>query len=148
MAKKKKKKSHHKRRRVGAATHMSNIAMKAGGIVAGAVAASFVNSAVKKSLATAPAFTGGAVAIAAGIALPMFVKNPFMEYVGDGLIAAGGLFVLNETVLSVPGISGLPVMPLPNGQSGFVRRTVAGAPMRRRVNGTTTLRTVGALYDN
>lgn len=147
MARKRKKKSHHRRpRRVGAATHMSNILMKAGGIVAGAAAAAFVNSAVKKSLSTAPAFTGGALAVAAGVALPMFVKNPLMEYVGDGLIAAGGLFVLNETILSIPGVSGLPVMPFANAQPGFVRRTVAG-PMRR-VSGTTTLRTVGALYDN
>lgn len=152
MAKKKKgKKKSHRRRRVGAMhAGLANVATKAGGIVAGAVAAAFVNSAIKKSMATAPAFTGGALAVVAGVALPMFVKgNAFVESMGDGLIAAGGLFVLNETFLSIPGVSGLPVMPgLPNARPGFVTNTVGRVTNRRRMGSLDSLKVVGQLIDN
>lgn len=126
------------------------MATKAGGIIAGGVAAAFVNSAIKKSMATAPAFTGGAIAVAAGMALPMFVKgNAFVESMSDGLIAAGGLFVLNETFLSIPGISGLPVMPgMTNARPGYLTKAVGRTPMRRRVGSLDSLKVIGQLTDN
>lgn len=153
MAKRKKgRKKSHRRRRVGAVhPGIMNTLTAAGGIVAGAVGAAFVNSAIKKSLATAPTFTGGAVAIAAGIALPYFVKgNQIVANVGTGMIAAGGLFILNETVLSIPGVTGLPVMPgMNNARPGFASRVVGNTRMRRRVGGSLdTLQVVGALMDN
>ncbi len=151
MAKKRKgKKKSHRRRRVGAVhPGITNMLMQTGGIVAGAVGAAFVNSAVKKSMSTAPAFTGGAVAIAAGVALPYFVRgNPIVAAVGTGMVAAGGLFILNETILSIPGISGLPVMPgLANSGTGFIRRAV-GNTHRRRMGALDSLQVVGALIDN
>jgi len=145
MAKKRKKKASHRRRRKVGAIHpaIMQIATKAAGVVVGAVGASFVNSGIKKLIPKAPAFTGGALAAVAGIGVPYFVKGPFFEGVGNGMVAAGGLFVLNETFLSIPGVSGLPMMP----GKGFVNQTVGRSPMRR-VNGLDNLKTVGALIDN
>jgi hypothetical protein len=152
MAKKKRgKKKSHRRRRVGAVhPAIMSMATNAGGIIAGGVAAAFVNSAIKKSMATAPAFTGGAVAVAAGLALPMFVKgNKFVESMGDGMIAMGGAFILNETFLSIPGISGLPVMPgMTNARPGYVTKAVGRMPMRRRVGSLDSLKVIGQLTDN
>jgi len=151
MAKKRKgKKKSHRRRRVGAVhPALMQMATHAGGIIAGGVAAAFVNSAVKKSMATAPAFTGGAIAVVAGMALPMFVKgNQFVASMSDGLIAAGGLFVLNETFLSIPGISGLPVMPgMTNARPGYLTKAVGRMP-RRRVGSLDSLKVIGQLTDN
>ena len=154
MAKRRsKKKGSHRRRRIGGVrSGMMGLVTKAGAVVAGAAGAAFVNAAVKKSLSTAPAFTGGALAVAAGIMLPKFVKSPIMESVGAGMIAAGGLFILNETFLSIPGISGIPVMP--GAPAGFVRNTVGMANTtykqggRSRLNGLDSLKTVGAIIDN
>lgn len=153
MAKKRKgKRKSHRRRRVGAVhPGIMNLVTNAAGIVVGAVGAAFVNSAIKKSMATAPAFTGGGIAVAAGAALPYFVRgNTFVQSVGNGMIAAGGLFALNETFLSVPGISGLPSMPgLNNSGPGFIRKTVGRAGNRTRQMGKLdNLAVVGALTSN
>jgi hypothetical protein len=149
MAKRKKAKKVHRRRRMGSTGIMQSL-QTAGGVVAGAVLASFVNSAVKKSLTTAPALTGGAIGVLGGIMLPKFMHSPIMQSVGNGMIAAGGLFMLNDSILSIPGISGVPNMPMVNATKYGQWRKVGAGPgyMTNTVGRLDRLATVGALYDN
>lgn len=100
-------KRHHRRRRISGVGGIGKVLMDTAALVAGAAAGSFVNNAVKTSMATLPAFAPPAVTIAAGLAVEKFAKsNAALANVGTGMVAAGGLFLLNETFLSLPGISG------------------------------------------
>jgi hypothetical protein len=112
MAHKKKhhKKTSHRRRRMGA---VHPAMMQAGEMLAGAalggIAAAFANQAIKSSFATAPMWVGGGVCMAAGATIPFLTKpNPFVTGVAGGLIGMGAVFTMNETFLSMPGISGMP----------------------------------------
>jgi hypothetical protein len=113
MAKKKKKKSgsHHRRRRVsGVHPAMMTTIEAAGGAALGAVAGAFVNQAIKTSFTGAPAWTGGAVCLAAGAVTPFFVKpTALIAGIAAGLAGIGGVFMLNESFISLPGISGMPM---------------------------------------
>lgn len=130
MAKKKKKKGTSRRRhRVsGVRVHpaLKDAGMMALGAVAGGVASAFVNQAIKTSFPTMPAYIGGAVPVAAGLALPLFMKpTPVIMGLSGGLIGGGAIFAINETVLSLPGISGVP-MGLTNAKPGYVNQVVSG----------------------
>ena len=102
-----------------------------------------------------PAWTPAAALIAAGIGIPMVAKNNAMAAgIASGLAAAGFLFLLNETFLSLPGISGLPKSYNPGARLIYrnvqkVQRSV-GAPgfMDNPINGVKDLNVLGALYDN
>ncbi len=159
MAKRKKhrKTGTHRRRRVsGVHPVIMQTLEVVGGAGLGAVAGVFVNQAVKSSFTTAPAWSGGAACIVLGGALPLFIKpSPLIMGISAGLAGTGVMFGLNETVISLPGISGLPANPmLGNGRPGFVSQTVGN--MRRmmppggrmgNLSGSNTM-AIGSLFDN
>ena len=142
MARKRKKrgKSTGGRRRRVSGVHpviMQTATMVAGAAV-GAIAGVFVNQAIKSSFTTMPTWIGGGVAIVIGGALPLFVKNsPFIQGAAGGLVGAGTIFATNETVLSLPGVSGVPLSmksPSTSMGNGFLNRTVGayrGIPANR-----------------
>lgn len=82
----------------------------------GAAATGFLNKWLAAKLDPKLASAG---AVVLGFVLPNFVKGPLFQGVGDGMIAAGGLNLLNETGI----LSGLPVI------SGWQDlRTINGMP--------------------
>jgi hypothetical protein len=152
MAKKRKKTTHRRRHhRVGAMRGVGGIFMKVAAIAAGAAGATFINSTVKKSFASLPAWAGGMGAVGAGVLLPRFVRNPIALDVSAGLIAAGSLFALNESFLSLPGIAGLGAIPKTMAYRNTPKlQSSVGAPgyMDNAVGGERDLMVVGALFDN
>lgn len=155
MAKKKSKKrgaSKSRRRRVSGVHPVMRTALEGvAGAVAGGIAATFANQAIKTSFTTAPAWVGGAVCLAAGAALPLFTKpNPIVMGAAAGLAAMGGTFMFNETLISLPGISGIPGAPMsPGTRPGFINTTVGRAPARGRVGNLSGNKSViGAIMEN
>jgi hypothetical protein len=148
MAKKKKAVKHRRRRRIhGIHPVMKNVLMGIGGAAAGGVLATFANQAIKTSFPTMPGWTGGGVCIAAGAAVPLFVKNsPLAMGFGAGLAGAGAIFAVNETFLSLPGVSGVPIMP---GNPGYITHTVGRTPPKRVGNFSGNQQAViNGIYDN
>lgn len=84
------------------------------GVGFGAVGEVFVNQLVKTNFPTAPTWIGGGVGVGAGLAGFAFAgKSPFFQGASAGLAGMGVVFAVNETFLSLPGISGVP-MGVPN----------------------------------
>lgn len=135
MAKRRKKKSggSGKRRRVsGVHPVFMQAAALVGGAALGGIGAAFVNQAIKTSFTTAPAYVGGAVCIAGAAAIPFIAAkpSPLMLGIAGGLAGMGFVFAANETVLSLPGISGVPMQPMSPSTSqgnGYLNRTVGRA---------------------
>jgi hypothetical protein len=129
-AKKRKKVGTRRRRRMGA---KPGLLMEAGltfaGAAVGAIAEVFVNQAVKTSFTTMPTFTGGAVGVLAGFGgLAFGGDSPFVKGAAIGLMAMGAALVVNETFLSLPGISGTP-QGVPNARAipgNYLSNAVAG----------------------
>jgi hypothetical protein len=131
----------------------------AGGAALGAVAGAFVNQAIKTSFTGAPAWTGGAVCLAAGAVTPFFVKpTALIAGIAAGLAGIGGVFMLNESFISLPGISGMPMPDYARARPrpGYVNQAVAGnrpgvfIPGRRtmgNLSGNKTL-AIGRVFDN
>lgn len=156
--KKAKKGTHHRRRRKVGAVHpaiMQTLEM-AGGAAVGAIAGVFINQAIKSSFTSAPSWTGGAVCAAGGASLPLFIKpSPMVTGAAAGLAGVGVMFMLNETFLSLPGISGIP-MPTGGMRPGYINQTVGRT--QRMVQRVPTNRignlsgknnmAIGSLYDN
>ena len=141
MAKHSKKKkgrhgtTRHRRRRMGAVhPALKQTGMMLLGAGVGAIAGSFVNQAVKTSFATAPAYLGGGACVAIGAGVVMFAPpSPLMTGIGAGLMGVGAVFATNETFLSLPGISGMP-MDMMNAGPGYMQKTVGsyrGIPRNR-----------------
>jgi hypothetical protein len=105
----KKKKVHHKRRRIGAASGWGVVIQKFVGIAGGAAGGMFLNQALKTAFTSLPAFAPGLVIAVSGIFVDktMGKKSVLMSGVGEGLMAAGALIAVNETFISIPGISGV-----------------------------------------
>ncbi len=161
MAKKRKKRSgaRHSRRRVGAVHPVIMQTLEVvGGAALGAIAGVFVNQAIKTSFTTAPTWAGGAACIALGGGLPLFVKgSPVVNGAAAGLAGVGAVFAVNETFLSLPGVSGMPMNQamLQNGKPGYVNQTVgrlnrSTTPPMRRIGNLSGNRTmaIGSLFDN
>jgi hypothetical protein len=162
MAKKAKKRVHHRRRRIGAASGMGAILQKTAGIVAGAAGGFFLNQALKSAFTSLPSFAPGVVILGGGVFLDktMGKKSELISGAAEGLIAAGGLIALNETFISLPGISGVgfvtnydkshkmkPALNRAMGAPGFMDNsigTVRDIATIAGVNGTF----VGAVFDN
>lgn len=127
-----------------------------GGAGLGAIAGVFINQAIKSSFATAPAWSGAAVNVALGAAMPLFVKpTPFVMGAAAGLAGTGVMFGLNETFISLPGISGLPGgSPAGNPRPGYINTTVGRRPTRamppggRVGNLSGNTMAIGSLFDN
>lgn len=91
--KKGQKKSSRRRRMSGMG---SNVIMQALGLVAGAAAGRIVGSS-SKILPNIDSKIKNAGVVALGVFLPKFVKNPISSSVGAGMIAVGGLGLLQST---------------------------------------------------
>jgi hypothetical protein len=95
----------------------------------GAVAEVFINQAVKTSFTTMPTYTGGFAGIlAGGGGLAFGGDSPFVKGAAIGMMAMGAAFVVNETFLSLPGISGIP-QGVPNARAipgNYLSNAVAG----------------------
>lgn len=97
-----------------------------GGAGIGAAAAAFGKQAISSAFKTAPLWVAGAVEVgAAGAAVLMMPQTPFVMGLEAGFGGMGVAFVLNETFISLPGISGMP-QGLPNATPGYISNTVAG----------------------
>jgi hypothetical protein len=113
MARRKKHRvgSHRRRHRVSG---IKDTAMKAATVVLGAVGGAFIKQALTTavpSLSASAPWAPGAILIAGGIFLPKIVKGPMGAGLADGLIAFGGLSAINESFISIPGVSGLGALP-------------------------------------
>jgi hypothetical protein len=87
MAKRRKTTKRRSSRRSVGALKSGNMLVSIGGVLAGVVAAGYINKlALKSQSSTIQAI----VPIAAGIALPMFVKSELGKFAGAGMIAYGG----------------------------------------------------------
>ena len=100
MSRRKKRSSHkhssHKRRRVGAIGKDS--IMGAVGLVAGAYVSNLViNNQKIDALAKLDDKLKSAITIALGYGLPMIWKKPIAKSLGDGMIAYGGVQLLQST---------------------------------------------------
>lgn len=133
MAKRKKKKKIsgvRRRRRVsGTKGLLMDVGMKVLGAGVGAAAATFGNQAIKSSFTTAPAYIGGLAGVVAGVGGIVFGGNsPFVQGAAIGMMGMGAVFMVNETVLSLPGISGIP-QGVPNARpipGNYISNSVAG----------------------
>lgn len=160
MAKRKKgakRKTHHRRRRMSG---VHPVLMETGelllGAGVGAVAAVFVNQAVKTSFKTVPMWVGGGACVAIGAGIPLFVKStpklpPFIMGAAGGMIGMGAVFITNETFLSLPGIAGVP-MGFTNATPGYINQTVGnyrGVPPNRIGNMSgADASVIGAIFSN
>lgn len=133
------KTTHRRRRRVSGAGDMMGMVEKAGGLILGGVAARELNTLAVKffpSLGSSPMLSG-AIQVLIGYFLPKFVKGPFFAYVGDGMIATGGMVLIVSTGL----ISGLGAI------GDIASYRIGGTPYLRAVggiNGTGNLKAVGS----
>lgn len=134
MAKGKKKKKRvsgvRRRRRVsGMSPVLADVGMKLLGAGLGAGAAIVANQFVKSSFTSMPAYLGGAAGIVLGVGGLVFGgKSSFVDGASVGAIGMGAVFVVNETFLSLPGISGIP-MGVPNARpipGNYISNSVAG----------------------
>jgi hypothetical protein len=87
MAKRRKTTKRRSSRRSVGALKSGNMLMSIGGVLAGVVAAGYIN---KLALKNQSSTIQSIVPIAAGIALPMFVKSELGKFAGAGMIAYGG----------------------------------------------------------
>lgn len=120
-----------------------------GGAAAGAAVAAFANQAVKTAFPKAPAWIPGAIgAAAAGAAVVMAEQTPLIMGVEAGFGGMSIAFLLNETVISLPGISGMP----PDAVPGYISRSVNGyrgiPPNRVGTFSGEGARSVNGLYTN
>jgi hypothetical protein len=116
---------------------------------AGAVAAAFANAGIKKILpASIPPWASGVGIALAGVLLPKFVKSQVAVDAGKGMVAAGVLFAVNESFLSLPGISGMGATPEYRYTPKLQRSVGAPGFMDKPIAGVRDLHAIGALYDN
>jgi hypothetical protein len=158
MAKRKTRKVHHRRRRMSGSSGMGEILQKTAGIAGGAAAGFFGNQALKTAFTSLPSFAPGVALIGAGIFADKTLgkKGPLMAGFASGLIAAGALITLNETFISLPGISGVGFITTQDGNyKGRALMKAVGAPgfMNNQIGGVRDLANVAgtkiaAIYDN
>jgi hypothetical protein len=161
MAKRRTKKVHHRRRRMsGAASGLGVIIQKTAGLAAGAAGGFFLNQALKTAFSSLPTFVPGLALVAGGVFVDktMGKKGPLLSGIGDGLTAAGALIALNETFISLPGISGVGFVTSESGNyKGPALLRAVGAPgfMNNQIGAIRDLANVaggsgrmGAIFDN
>ena len=97
------KKRHHTRRRKHAMHGMGGTLTSAAYLVGGGVIAQFVGNMINKATATSTMSAGtknlinGAVPIVAGVLTPRFIKGDVGAKLGAGMIAVGGVKILQST---------------------------------------------------
>jgi hypothetical protein len=155
MARKRKHKVHHRRRH--RVSGIKDTLMSVGSVVAGAAAGAFIKQALTTALPSISSSTPwlpGVIVLAGGAFLPKAIKGPMGQGLGDGLIAFGGLSALNESFISIPGVSGLGAIPrrvparvIGAGARPFLSKMVGATPRpytRTTVNGT--MNGIGSAY--
>src|ERR1700693_2367109 len=90
---KRRKTSHRRHRRISGMGDIGGIAEKAGGLGVGAVAARELNTLLSGFITLSP-MVSGLLQMGVGVMLPKFAKGAFMQNVGDGMIANGGMVVI------------------------------------------------------
>lgn len=132
------RKTHHRRattrrrRRVSGIGNMSGMLTKAGGLILGAVAARELNTLVVKFAPSFSPLMSGVVQMGVGFILPKFIKGPFFQDIGDGMIANGGMVTIVSTGL----ISGV------NDRMAY---KINGTANHRVVNGTAGMPVVSGI---
>jgi len=97
------KKRHHTRRRKHAMSGMGGTITSAAYLVGGGVIAQFVGNMINKATATSTMsastknLINGAVPIVAGVLTPRFIKGDVGAQLGAGMIAVGGVKILQST---------------------------------------------------
>jgi hypothetical protein len=132
MAKKKSAKPVHRRKhhKVGAIKEgsMEYYLLFGVGAIAGGVASAYIVQALQTALgAQTPLSVGPGLVTAGGLGVALLGKgNPIALGAGGGMAAVGGVMLLNETFLNVPGISGAPgaFRANPGPQSTILRNAV------------------------
>jgi hypothetical protein len=131
MARRKKhtKKVHHRRksRKMGAAgSGMTNALFT----IVGGVAARFVSNTINGTTldASYKGYVAAAAPIAVGLFLPRFIKSDMGKALGTGMIAVGGLELVQSTGV-LAGMSGFPVI------AGYGKRYMALAPSMQNTRG-------------
>lgn len=124
------------RRRGVGSIDIEQIGMKVLALGGGAIAARLLNTMMVKQFPTLSPIISGAIQIAAGVAIPMFVKAPVMANVGNGMIANG---VMVEAV-NFGIISGIGATPrtMQYRVSGTSQMSAVGAQRRRKMIGNTS----------
>lgn len=150
MARRRKHHTIRRRRRVGAASGMTGLLMKAGGVIAGVFAGGML---VKMLPATITPTIQGAALLGGGAFLASKAKSPLIEGVGYGLAAKGA----NSLLVSFGAITGIGSVPLAgyrntpklqNSVAGNLSAGGSGGIMRHPIGGIKDLAAIGALYDN
>lgn len=85
------------RRRISGTGDFSGIMQKAAGLVAGAIAARELNTLVVKMGVQVSPMISGLGQMAAGFILPKFIKGPWGQNIGDGMVANGGMVAIVST---------------------------------------------------
>lgn len=97
------------------------------GAAVGVVAAAFTKQMIQTGFKTAPLWVAGAVQVGAAAAAIMTIKKqtPLVMGLEAGFGGMGAGFLLNETVISLPGISGMPPASA-NMLPGYISHAVNG----------------------
>ena len=131
-----KKVTHHRRHKRGSMHGVQTMAMKGVSVIAGGVAAQVLSNVIATQFATSTMknYLQAGAPIVAGFLLPKFVKSDIGAGIGAGMIAVGGVKLLQSfgVISGVPAISGnrrvglAPTGSNPRGViSGLTTRTAA-----------------------
>jgi hypothetical protein len=114
MAKRRKKTTHRRRRVSGVGKiNTANLVNTIGGVLVGVAAAGYLN---KLALQGKSITVQALVPVAAGIALPMFLKSELGKFAGAGMVAYGGGKFLSS--MGLAGIGDADTMEFPVSISG------------------------------
>lgn len=98
------KKTHHKRRHSVRRKGRHSMAGVAGSMiqeVLGVTAGAIIAKKVSSMMPNLDPKIAGAIKVAAGVALPKFIKNPLVAAAGQGMIAIGGVELIGSFVPSL-----------------------------------------------
>jgi hypothetical protein len=141
---------------------MKNVLTNTLALVGGAAVGAFVNQAANKMLASSTTTTSSGSAMKAlvpagtivlgAFLVPKLIKSEMGKLAGAGMAAAGGLFLLNATVLKIPGLAGIGAAPIMR-NTMKMQRTVGSAIgaqgfVNNAVNGVMDPETVGTVFTN
>jgi hypothetical protein len=97
---------HHRRhRRISGANDIGGALQSAGGVIVGSIAARELNTLLVKFMPTLSPMLSGVIQMATGFVLPKMVKgSSFVDNVGKGMIANGGMVLVVSTGM-ISGVS-------------------------------------------
>lgn len=126
---------HHRKRRISGVNDIGGMLQKAGGLVIGAVGGRELNTIAVKMFPSLTPLMSGIMQMAVGYALPKFVKGAFIEHMGSGMIANGGMVAIVATgVIS--------------GSNDRIAYRINGTSNLKVINGTSHLPVVNGVGQN